>query len=69
VIDTERTIAEVAAELSVLDSSLARWARHECRRMENGGWFVMAAVDVELLDQHRTSANARRCSVELQFRA
>jgi transposase len=34
VIDTGRTIAEVSAELSVVDSSLARWVRDERRRME-----------------------------------
>ena len=34
VIDTGRTIAEVAAELSVVDSVLARWVRDERRRME-----------------------------------
>ncbi len=34
VIDTGRTMAEVAAELSVVDSSLARWVRDERRRME-----------------------------------
>jgi transposase len=34
VIDTGRTVAEVAAELSVVDSVLARWVRDERRRME-----------------------------------
>src|ERR1700761_6183324 len=34
VIDTGRTIAEVAGELSVTDSSLARWGREERRRLE-----------------------------------
>jgi transposase len=34
VIDTGRTIAEVAAELSVVDSVLARWVRDERRRLE-----------------------------------
>jgi transposase len=34
VIDTGRTIAEVAGELSVTDSSLARWVRDERRRLE-----------------------------------
>ena len=34
VIETGRTIAEVSAELSVVDSSLARWVRDERRRME-----------------------------------
>jgi transposase len=34
VIDTGRTIAEVSAELSVMDSSLARWVRDERHRMD-----------------------------------
>ena len=34
VIDTGRTIAEVAGELSVTESSLARWVRDERRRLE-----------------------------------
>jgi transposase len=34
VIDTGRSVTEVAAELSVVDSSLARWVRDERRRLE-----------------------------------
>jgi transposase len=34
VIDTGRSVAEVAAELSVSDSSLARWVRDEQRRVD-----------------------------------
>ena len=34
VIDTGRTVAEVAAELSVVDSVLARWVRDERRRLD-----------------------------------
>jgi len=34
VIDTGRTITEVAAELSVVDSPLARWVRNERRQIE-----------------------------------
>lgn len=34
VIDTGRSIAEVSAELSVVDSVLARWVREERRRLE-----------------------------------
>ncbi len=34
VIDTGRSVVEVAAELSVVDSSLARWVRDERRRLE-----------------------------------
>jgi transposase len=34
VIDTGRSVVDVAAELSVADGSLARWVRDERRRME-----------------------------------
>ncbi len=34
VIDTGRSVAEVAAELSLVDGSLARWVREERRRMD-----------------------------------
>jgi transposase len=34
VIDTGRSVVDVAAELSVVDGSLARWVRDERRRME-----------------------------------
>ncbi len=34
VIDTGRTVREVASELSVLESSLARWVRDERRRLD-----------------------------------
>ena len=34
VIDTGRSVVEVAAELSVVDSSLARWVRDERRRLD-----------------------------------
>ena len=34
VIDTGRTVAEVATELSVVDSVLARWVRDERRRLD-----------------------------------
>ena len=34
VIDTGRTVAEVAAELSVSGSVLARWVREERRRLD-----------------------------------
>ena len=34
VIDSGRSIAEVSAELSVADSSLARWVREERRRLD-----------------------------------
>jgi transposase len=34
VIDTGRSVAEVAGELSVSESSLARWVRDERRRMD-----------------------------------
>jgi transposase len=50
VIDTGRTIAEVAAELSVVDSSLARWVRDERRRMET----VAGSSDEPLTAAERT---------------
>ena len=34
VIDTGRTVREVAAELSILENSLSLWVRDERRRME-----------------------------------
>ena len=34
VIDTGRTVREVANELSVLESSLAKWVRDERRRLD-----------------------------------
>jgi transposase len=34
VIDTGRTLREVASELSVVESSLSKWVRDERRRME-----------------------------------
>ncbi len=34
VIDTGRSVKEVAAELSVIESSLAKWVRDERRRLE-----------------------------------
>jgi transposase len=60
VIDTGRTIAEVSAELSVVDSSLARWVRDERRRMETvaGGSDepLSAAERAELLRLRRQVA-------------
>ena len=50
VIDTGRTIAEVAAELSVVDSSLARWVRDERRRLET----VAGSSDEPLSAAERT---------------
>jgi transposase-like protein len=50
VIDTGRTIAEVAGELSVTDSSLARWVRDERRRLET----VAGSCDEPLTGAERT---------------
>ncbi len=53
VIDTGRTVAEVAevaAELSVVDSVLARWVRDERRRMET----VAGSSDEPLSAAERT---------------
>ncbi len=50
VIDTGRSVTEVAAELSVVDSSLARWVRDERRRMET----VAGASEVPLSAAERT---------------
>lgn len=50
VIDTGRTIAEVAAELSVDKSSLARWVRDERRRVET----VAGSTDEPLTAAERT---------------
>jgi transposase len=60
VIDTGRTIAEVAAELSVDKGSLARWVREERRRVETvaGGSDepLTAAERTELLRLRRQVA-------------
>jgi transposase-like protein len=50
VIDTGRTIAEVAGELSVDKSSLARWVRDERRRVET----VAGSTDEPLTAAERT---------------
>jgi transposase-like protein len=50
VIDTGRTVAEVAAELSVVDSVLARWVRDERRRVET----VAGSSDEPLSAAERT---------------
>jgi transposase len=50
VIDTGRSIAEVSAELSVADSSLARWVRDERRRLD----AVAGATDEPLTAAERT---------------
>ena len=57
VIDTGRSVVEVATELSVADGSLARWVRDERRRMETvaGGSDepLSAAERAELLRLRR----------------
>lgn len=50
VIDTGRPVSEVAAELSVVHRSLARWVRDERRRMET----VQGASDEPLSPAERT---------------
>jgi transposase len=60
VIDTGRSIAEVSAELSVADSSLARWVRDERRRLDAAGGStdepLTAAERAELLRLRRQVA-------------
>jgi len=60
VIDTGRSVVEVATELSVADGSLARWVRDERRRMETvaGGSEepLSAAERAELLRLRRQVA-------------
>jgi transposase len=64
VIDTGRTIAEVAGELSVTESSLARWVRDERRRLETvaGGSDepLSGAERAELLRLRRQVAEAEK---------
>ena len=60
VIDTGRSVVDVATELSVADGSLARWVRDERRRMETvaGGSDepLSAAERAELLRLRRQVA-------------
>jgi transposase len=60
VIDTGRSVMEVAAELSVVESSLAKWVRDERRRLEtvagSGGEPLTAAERSELLRLRRQVA-------------
>ena len=60
VIDTGRTVAEVAAELSVVDSVLSKWVRDERRRMETlegtGGEPLSSAERAELVRLRRQVA-------------
>ena len=50
VIDTGRSVVDVAGELSVTDGSLARWVRDERRQMETvaGGSNEVAGQDKDL---------------------
>ena len=50
VIDTGRSVTEVAAELAVVDSSLARWVRDERRRLDT----VAGSSDEPLSAAERT---------------
>jgi len=60
VIDTGRSVKEVAAELSVIESSLAKWVRDERRRLEtvagSVGAPLSAAERAELLRLRRQVA-------------
>ena len=57
VIDTGRSVKDVARELSILDSSLSKWVRDERRRLEtvesSGGEPLSAAERAELLRLRR----------------
>lgn len=57
VIDTGRSVREVASELSVVENSLHKWVRDERRRMEtlqgSGGEPLSAAERAELLRLRR----------------
>ncbi|MHB8671253.1 MAG: transposase [Acidimicrobiales bacterium] len=62
VIDTGRSVVEVAAELSVVDASLARWVREERRRME----AAVASSDEPLSAAERTELLRLRRQVSEQ---
>src|SRR5487761_2086270 len=60
VIDTGRSVRDVASELSVLENSLSKWVRDERRRMEtvqgSGGEPLSSAERAELLRLRRQVA-------------
>jgi transposase-like protein len=60
VIDTTRSVRDVASELSVLENSLSKWVRDERRRMEtlkgSGGEALSSAERAELLRLRRQVA-------------
>lgn len=64
VIDTDRTVVEVAGELSVDKGSLARWARDERRRLETvaggGAEPLSPAERAELLRLRRQVAEQEK---------
>ena len=62
VIDTGRSVTEVAAELSVVASSLARWVRDERRRLDS----VAGSADVPLSLAERTELSRLRRQVTEQ---
>jgi transposase len=62
VIDTGRSVVDVAAELSVVDSSLARWVRDERRRMDT----VAGSSDEPLSPAERTELLRLRRQVSEQ---
>jgi transposase-like protein len=62
VIDTGRSVVEVAAELSVVDSSLSRWVRDERRRMD----AATTSSDEPLSPAERTELSGLRRQVAEQ---
>jgi transposase len=60
VIDTARSVRDVAGELSVVESSLSKWVRDERRRMEalkgSGGEPLSSAERAELVRLRRQVA-------------
>ena len=64
VIDTARTVREVAAELSILENSLSVWVRDERRRMEALNASVNEPLNVaeraELLRLRREAAETAK---------
>lgn len=62
VIDTGRSVREVAAELSVLENSLSKWVRDERRRLET----VAGTKDEPLSPAERAELLRLRRTVEEQ---
>ena len=63
VIDTGRTVRDVARELSVLENSLSKWVRDERRRLE----AVAGTSEEPLTPAERSElVRLRRVNVEMQ---